>query len=1573
MIYRILKYLSISLALFVGLLFSLVALFYVPPMQKAFVQWACIAFSDDSTHISVGDFSLRFPLHLNVLDAVVVCSGDTMCAVGRFHIDVSLMPLVRMQAFAPELSAQNVLFNMDDSTGFAMNISVRDASIHNAFANLSREEVTISSLQLSGGKIYMRQGRQSDVDVLPSDTTLSVPLAWTIGVDTVTIDDVVYELQGTYAESFFTAQVSVAGIEHTSVDLARQDVDVDNVMLRAVSVAYLTDSMVVVPPTSNAIICDTLPLIPSMPWTVSVQRIDLDDSEVLYGESRHEPLPGFDTEFIQLSNVNISLDTLYNRGTEVSAHLTRLSLQERSGLAIRRGEVDFMMDSVVVQARNLIVETDNSSISADIYADASLLSMDSKAAISADIDMIAGLADLLIYDPDISCIIDKLPFDTVLFDTHIGGTLDTLSLHRLYAEMPHYADMLLQGMVQSSVVTDSLSASLDIAAHLHRLGFVAEMLPDSLAGSIAIPDSIQLTASADFVNNCNAEAQLLLSLPDGDLSLVGAYLFPDTSYSVELDINRFPLCRFLPRQTLGMLSMSLLTAGTGYNPYSTATSMRADICIDTLEYASHTYRNIHLDAVLDNGNVTGRIASNDDAVMLDINLSGTISADKYAAVLTGVIEQVDLKTLHFADDSITIASQVDIRATADTSAQYTFTSNFDDVRLHLLDADARYDSICLAAVMKYDSLDARLQMPGVGFSFSSSVGVDTFLARVAVVSDTLQYAVDHKKIAPQALCDALPPYKMRLSIVPEQLVEKFLADNGVKIDALHMLSYKGRNEPFLFMTELQHIDVSSMLIDTLRFDVAQSNDSVVYALKIENTPETSDILASASVSGYIASQEVAVMLQQQNQGREQSLQLGLDAFLYDSLVHVAFVPENPTLGTPGWSLNKHNFVDYYFDGRLAADLLMKHGSQSVSLQSGAVPGADTVYLDIRNLNLNSILQTFPGMPPLKSRLSTHVAADFSGRYPSVDGYISLDSMVYNRGYVGDIRLAMKYSQPSSTLLKIASTLSIDSLEAVSLALGYDTDTLVSQPINASVYIPGIPLRIANAFAGDDVLQMSGMLTGDVQVKGRMEKPQIEGVIKITDSDITVPMIGAKYTLSSPSVLSMHGDKACIDTFAICGPNMQPLSITGNINLSDFARPYVDAAVHARDFQLFDVKKNKTSILYGEALADIDLSARGYTDDLLLRGDVELLNGTEATYVLRDNNSLPGVSDYGDMVTFTSFADTLTDDNVLPMRRVAGMDMLVNVDVGNAVDLSVELTPDGNSYIDLQGGGSLTYAMNNLGDNRFTGRYELSGGTVCYTPPLIGEKLFTIKEGSSVVWKSDIANPTIDITAIDKLDIVVTSGNASRNVQFNVSIAIVGNLEHLSIVFDAEAPGDMAIQNELSAMTAEQRASQAMSLLIYNMYTGPGASSQGDIFSGNPLNQFLQNELNKWSRNNLKGVDLSFGISSTDEVDGTTHTDYSYKLSKKLFNDRIRIVVGGSYSPDDNSAEALKQNLVEDIALEYFLDKRDNMLLKIFRHTGQESILEGEITKTGVGFAVRKKLSRLADLFRRSSRKTDKNK
>lgn len=85
--------------------------------------------------------------------------------------------------------------------------------------------------------------------------------------------------------------------------------------------------------------------------------------------------------------------------------------------------------------------------------------------------------------------------------------------------------------------------------------------------------------------------------------------------------------------------------------------------------------------------------------------------------------------------------------------------------------------------------------------------------------------------------------------------------------------------------------------------------------------------------------------------------------------------------------------------------------------------------------------------------------------------------------------------------------------------------------------------------------------------------------------------------------------------------------------------------------------------------------------------------------------------------------------------------------------------------------------------------------------------------------------------------------------------------------------------------------------------------------------------------------------------------YSYQISKSLFNDRFKIVVGGNYS-DGSDDQNIADNLFNNVAFEYYLNSAHTMLIKIFRKTGFESILEGEVTQTGVGFTYRRRVPSL---------------
>lgn len=550
-------------------------------------------------------------------------------------------------------------------------------------------------------------------------------------------------------------------------------------------------------------------------------------------------------------------------------------------------------------------------------------------------------------------------------------------------------------------------------------------------------------------------------------------------------------------------------------------------------------------------------------------------------------------------------------------------------------------------------------------------------------------------------------------------------------------------------------------------------------------------------------------------------------------------------------------------------------------------------------------------------------------------------------------------------------LTLDGAEVLTVRGDYRAER--ESPLDLTATIPGFPLQQANVFLPDDLIRLRGRLQAKIHAGGTADRPRLDGGVHFAQTEIRVPMIGTSFRLSSDTI-RIDDSRVIFDDYTLLAPNSKPLTIGGEVDLADFSRMTADLALRASDFQAVDVARKEGTSVYGKAYLDLDATAKGPLDELVVRGNVALLGGTDINYVMQDS-PMDVKERPQNIVTFVSFRelDSQGQEETSQAIRIGGMDVLVNVDINNDVQAAVDLSADGNNRIDLKGGGNLTYTMNPLGDVRLSGKYVLSGGSVRYNPPIISQKIFKITPDSYVEWIGNIADPAFNITAVETVRANVSSdGQDNRAVNFDISINIRNSLDDLEVSFGLSAPEDLTMQNQLNSLTAEQRANQAMNLLIYNTYTGPGTTAK--VSSENPLNSFIQKELNQWAQNNLKGVDLSFGINSYGEDDPNgQRTDYSYRLSKNLFSNRVRAVIGGKFSTDADPSQNLKENLIDDISLEYMLTKRDNMYLKVFRHTGYESILEGEITETGVGFVIRKKLLRLGDLFKSTKPKAKKQK
>jgi hypothetical protein len=150
------------------------------------------------------------------------------------------------------------------------------------------------------------------------------------------------------------------------------------------------------------------------------------------------------------------------------------------------------------------------------------------------------------------------------------------------------------------------------------------------------------------------------------------------------------------------------------------------------------------------------------------------------------------------------------------------------------------------------------------------------------------------------------------------------------------------------------------------------------------------------------------------------------------------------------------------------------------------------------------------------------------------------------------------------------------------------------------------------------------------------------------------------------------------------------------------------------------------------------------------------------------------------------------------------------------------------------------------------------------------------------------------------------------------------------------------------------------------------SSSTDYIS-QQINQFWESQLNQFTKTAIKNVDLSIGIDSykgTSEGGGEqAYTSLTYEVKKEIFNERGSVMVSGRMN-DNSQAGAQTSNMLENFIFEYAIDTNRTKYLKVYRQQNYEDLLEGEVTKSGIGFIYRKNYDRLGDIWRRKNKKKE---
>ena len=460
---------------------------------------------------------------------------------------------------------------------------------------------------------------------------------------------------------------------------------------------------------------------------------------------------------------------------------------------------------------------------------------------------------------------------------------------------------------------------------------------------------------------------------------------------------------------------------------------------------------------------------------------------------------------------------------------------------------------------------------------------------------------------------------------------------------------------------------------------------------------------------------------------------------------------------------------------------------------------------------------------------------------------------------------------------------------------------------------------------------------------------LQGMALLSDVQFALPAYSLHLHTADTLRLPFQEGRLLLPDVALYAAGKQPLRVDGSVALLS-PSPSLRIRIDARNVSLLQRNPTPEALLYGRAMLDGSVLLDGPFDALRLSGSLALRDGSSLYYIYKDA-SLTANRNLDEVVTFVDFSAPVA--KLTPSRHprpVEGFSMNLNASIVSTAQLQVLLGTSGENTGTLQGGGDLNVQYIPATGLRLSGRYTVASGELTMNIPLLHVHSMTIRPGSTVQWSGNPLNPILDVVAEDRIRASVTIDEMPQTILFVAGVSLSDTMERLGLQFTLSAPENASMQNLLAALSPEERNKLAVALLTTGLYLGEGGT--GNLMN-TALLGFLQSQLDNISRDTFRSVDVSFGIEPLqDGVSGiSTRTDYSFSVAKRFWRDRIRVVIGGSVT---TSNERIEDNaIIDNISVEWRLSAGGNQYLRFFYDKNFESILEGEIRETGVGYVYRK--------------------
>ena len=1263
----------------------------------------------------------------------------------------------------------------------------------------------------------------------------------------------------------------------------------------------------------------------------------LTGASVNYDTGNALPAEGFDPSHIALRDIRIGIDSVLYQGRNMNAVIREFSMNERSGLSVTSLTGRVFADSTLIRVPYFRLLTPHSEMNLTAQTYWELVNIPTTGRLTARFNALIGKQDVLLFAgglPD--AFKDAYPFRPLVVQAGTEGNLKSMQISRFKIDLPGAFSLDGGGELYNLMDSVTRSAAIDLKMRTGNLNFLTALADMKPGAPLVIPDSMLLDARLGM-EGPEYDARLQLKEKEGRLNLTANLNTNTEVYSADLKIEDLQVNHFLPHDSIYELTTSLSARGRGLDFTSYRSVATVNASVEKLHYADYRISGIELSGAVKNAVATAQLTSDNALLKMKADAEYHL-AHRYP---DGKVELdvTSLDTEKLVGISLGKEKVLAFQFTGEVRKERVFT--------HLTSGDLK-------------------------LNLSARAGLEPLIRQSTHFADILMRQLDNKELNHAELRKALPTAIFSFSAGRNNPMAWYLAtqkisyqDASVKIGCAPDWGINGK-------ASLHALKIDTLQLDTIFLTLQQDTSRISLHGGVINGPKNPEISFKSILTGEIRDKDAELTAQYINDKGKTGLLFGVNAKpLYGGRgkgngIALTLIPEEPVIAFHKFRFEEHhNWIYLHNNMRVYANVDMQD-NEGMGIRMQSLP-SDTVSLqnmdvELRRIRLDELFSILPYMPDITGLLSAEAHYIQTENSLELSAEASIDELTYERQRIGDVSLGATWLPGEAGKQYVNTYLTHEGTE-IMVADGALYPTISGKDsIVVNSTLEHFPLTIANVFVPDQMVTLSGDMDGDLHITGYTDTPLINGGLSLDSVSVYARQADARFTFDNRPI-QVQNNRIVFDKFAIYTTSKNPFSIDGYVDFRDMSRPMANLKLFAENYTLLNAKRTKESMVYGKVFVDLDATVRGPLDGLMMRGNVNLLGNTDVTYVLTDS-PLTVQDRLSDLVTFTSFADTTSlNKEEVPTLSLGGLDMIMTVHIDPAVRLKADLSADRSSRVELEGGGDLSLQYTPQGDLTLTGRYTLTGGMMKYALPVIPLKEFQIQNGSYVDWTGNPMDPLLNFRATERMRASVSQEDGtSRMVNFDISIVVKNRLDNLSLAFEIDAPDDASVQNQLAGMGPDERSKQAVAMLATGIFLADSGSGGGmNLNMGAALNSVLASQINALT-GNMKNASLSFGVEDHDDSDaGGKRTDYSFRYSQRLFNDRFQIVLGGKVSTGANATNDV-ESFIDNISLEYRLDQSGTRYIRLFHNKNYESVFEGEITETGVGLVLRKKMDRLSELF-----------